>query len=95
MQIQASLAALARFADHLPLNVGDSTVPVGADELFVMGRLVQDIRSSLEKIESLREEDEMLPDVADMHDAVPPVSLIAKRRRRERMVSCAAPLPQL
>lgn len=54
-----------------------------------MGNLVRDISSSLEKIGSLREEneDEVLPDVANKYVPVRPMSFVERKRRREKMVS--------
>ena len=54
-----------------------------------MGNLVRDISSSLEKIGSLRDEDEdeVLPDVANKYVPVRPVSFVERKRRREKMVS--------
>ncbi|OAA57286.1 transcription factor rfeH-Penicillium chrysogenum [Cordyceps fumosorosea ARSEF 2679] len=84
-QIQENLAALARFADHLPLDVDAAAPRVSNDELLIMGNLVRDISASLEKIESLRaDEDEVLPFVADKYVPMRPMSSIARRRRKEK-----------
>ncbi|ATY59586.1 transcription factor rfeH-Penicillium chrysogenum [Cordyceps militaris] len=82
--IQENLAVLARFADHLPRELDAAAPRVTNDELLIMGNLVRDISNSLEKIESLREDEvQVLPYVADKYVPVRPVSSVARRRRKE------------
>ncbi|KAM3547225.1 hypothetical protein MY1884_009657 [Beauveria asiatica] len=85
--IQQNLAVLTRFADHLPRDIDAETSRVTDDELLIMGKLVRDITSSLDKIESLRadeNEDEMLPHVADKYVPTRPISSAARARRKEQ-----------
>ncbi|KAM3453171.1 hypothetical protein MY3296_003934 [Beauveria thailandica] len=85
--IQQNLAVLTQFADHLPRDVDAETPRVTNDELLIMGKLVRDITSSLDKIESLRadeNEDEMLPPVADKYVPTRPISSAARARRKEQ-----------
>ncbi|OAA48874.1 transcription factor rfeH-Penicillium chrysogenum [Beauveria brongniartii RCEF 3172] len=87
--IQKNLAVLARFADHLPRDIDAETPRVTNDELLIMGNLVRDIISSLDKIESLRadeDEDEMLPHVADKYVPTRPISSATRARRKEQNV---------
>ncbi|TQV91977.1 hypothetical protein V2A60_005930 [Cordyceps javanica] len=83
--IQEKLAVLARFANQLPRDIQAATPPVTNDELLIMGNLVREISASLEKIESLRaDEDEVLPHVAEQYVPVRPISSVARRRRKEQ-----------
>ncbi|KAM3486300.1 hypothetical protein MY8738_000516 [Beauveria namnaoensis] len=85
--IQQNLAVLARFADDLPRDIDSETPRVTNDELLIMGNLVRDITSSLDKIESLRadeNENEMLPHVADKYVPTRPISSAARARRKEQ-----------
>lgn len=87
-QIQANLAVLAQFADHLPRDVDISTPRVSSDELLIMGNLVRDIAASLENIGSLRaNEDQLLPDLANKYIPMRPITSVSRQRRKERRVS--------
>ncbi|KAJ6785409.1 hypothetical protein PWT90_05785 [Aphanocladium album] len=84
--IQENLVILARFAGHLPRDVEATRSSVTNDELLIMGKLVRDISASLERIGSLREDDEeVLPDVADKYVPMRPISSVTRRRRKEKM----------
>jgi hypothetical protein len=88
-QIQQNLAVLARFADHLPRDIDAETPRVTNDELLIMGNLVRDITSSLDKIESLRadeDQDEVLPYIADKYVPTRPISSAARARRKDQNV---------